>query len=230
MIKDLVQNQKLFARLLEVAAKLLAQIRKDRCIQDEKGVRIDASNPSTLVNKLRQILMGAVIADRHGEKVVARLDAKPRLEQMEELVAQSDSKTIVFVPYVAQSKIIKDHLEAAGYKVGVVNGATKDSESEEIFRIFEEGGDLDVMVAHPKCTSHGLNLIQASTIIWYGPHDDVDAFEQANKRIHRPGQERKCSSYLLGAHDLEWKRYDNLDSKQTGQAELLSLMQTFFSD
>ena len=208
---------------------LIKQIKRDRCVEDESGVRIDATNPSVLINKIRQILMGAVIAVQDKKRVVAKLDARERLDTMAELIAESESKSIVFVPYVAQTQIIKEHLEDLGYRVGVVNGATKDRESEEIFRVFEEGGDLDVMVAHPKCTSHGLNLVQASTIIWYGPHDDVDAFEQANKRIHRQGQRRKCTSYLLGSHDVEWKRYDNLEAKQAGQAEVLSLIEAFFS-
>jgi hypothetical protein len=47
---------------------------------------------------------------------------------------------------------------------------------------------LRIIVADAGTMSHGLDLTRATVICWYAPIDKAETYQQANARIHRPGQ------------------------------------------
>ena len=51
------------------------------------------------------------------------------------------------------------------------------------------GGEVDVLLAHPASCAYGLNLQQGgSHVVWFGLNWSLELFQQANKRLHRQGQ------------------------------------------
>ena len=51
-------------------------------------------------------------------------------------------------------------------------------------------GEIDVLLAHPASCGYGLNLQQGGHhAIWFGLTWSLEQYEQANKRLHRNGQE-----------------------------------------
>ena len=50
-------------------------------------------------------------------------------------------------------------------------------------------GSISLLIAHPASAGHGLNLQQGGhMVVWYTLPTSLELYQQANKRLHRPGQ------------------------------------------
>lgn len=195
----------------------------------EEGKRVVAANAAVKVGKLLQIACG-VVRTGDGDETHT-LDAKPRMAVVEEAILEAGGKVIVFVPFKAVMHALADHLRASGVvngDVGVVSGDTPLGERNDIFYRFQNGSDLQVIVAHPKCMSHGLTLTAADTIVWYAPFPSTEVTEQANGRIVRPGQTRHTNIVEIEATSVEREMYKALRSKQHISATIMELYRSEF--
>ena len=62
-------------------------------------------------------------------------------------------------------------------------------DSEESMRRWN-AGQIQVALAHPTSTGHGLNLQQGgSTICWFTPTWSLELYQQMNARLYRQGQQ-----------------------------------------
>ena len=181
---------------------------------------ITTANAAVRMGKLMQIAQGMVI-DNDGVPHI--LGATARLQACVDIVAESSSKTIIFVPYRASMDMVASHLRAAGYTVAQVNGDTSPHERDRIFKDFQQARDPQVLVAHPKTTSHGLTLTAASTTVWYGPVFSAETYEQANNRTDRPGQRFDMRIVHLCGTVEERRVYDALTTNVNVQGTLLDL-------
>jgi hypothetical protein len=71
--------------------------------------------------------------------------------------------------------------------------------------------------------SHGLNLTEADTLIFYAPIYSNDEFQQVTERFNRAGQTRKMTIIRMAAHPLEWDVYKLLANRQSVQSSILNL-------
>ena len=182
---------------------------------------IMAVNEAVKVGKLLQIACGGAIGT-DGE--VYEIPAHPRMNEVHRIVESCTNKVIVFVPYVASVEAVAKFLTEKGHKVEFVHGHVSKTERDRIFRAFQNGGDLKVLVAQPVAMSHGLTLTAASTIVWYAPVHSNDTFVQANGRITRPGQKNDQFIIMLEGTQLERKMYERLENRQQMQGVLLDLV------
>jgi SNF2 family DNA or RNA helicase len=181
------------------------------------GQKITAANAAVLLIKLMQICCGAV-KDNDGEAHF--LDDSARLSLLKEVIEEAGNKAIVFIPFKAVMRRVKEFLDAAKIGCEVVNGDVSQSTREAIFNQFQRGS-LPVLLAHPKTAAHGLTLTASSCIIWYGPIFSAENWAQANARIHRAGQTNACTIIRIGASKIEWKLYEALNSKVRMQDVIL---------
>jgi uncharacterized DUF497 family protein len=63
--------------------------------------------------------------------------------------------------------------------------------------------------------SHGLNLTEADTLIFYAPIYSNDEFQQVTERFNRAGQKNKMTIVRMAAHPLEWEIYRLLANRQS---------------
>lgn len=203
------EQQRLYA---SVAAECAAEI---------AGGHLKAVNEADRINKLTQIALGTVYNTERG---VVTLPCEPRLEALEELIEQSESKTLVFTPYKSSLAMLRDRLSKR-WAVASISGDTPVSEREKIFYALMHNPDPHVLVAHPQTLSHGLTLTSASTIVWYGPPNSLEMYEQANGRITRAGQRHKQLIVHLAGTKLEEKMYTRLTNKSTTQGLLLEMFE-----
>lgn len=187
------------------------------------SMNVTTANAADVGNKCLQVVTGAVY---DADRVVIDVPSAPRLEELERYVEASEAKVIVFVPYKHSGKKVLDYLTKAGYECAEVNGDVSPAQRERIFTRFMQTPDLQVLVAHPKCMSHGLTLTEASTIIWYGLPDSLETYEQANGRITRAGQRLKQLIIRLVSTQFEKRRYKQFDSQADDQDALLSLFES----
>jgi SNF2 family DNA or RNA helicase len=118
---------------------------------------------------------------------VVKIDFRPRIALAEELIEGCDQKVIVFVPLTGALNAVAAELKKR-WSVEVVDGSTTMKQRNDTFQRFRQLKDPRVLVANASAMSHGLNLTEASLIIWYAPTTSHDTYVQANARIVRPGQ------------------------------------------
>ena len=193
--------------LLQPTPGLLKQYKtfeKDRVMEcmGEDG-EIVAANAAALTNKLLQFANGAIY-DEHG--AVHHLhDVK--LDALEELIESAGGDNVlVFYAYKHDADRIRERF------------GCRDLDKPKDIDDWN-AGKIPIALAHPASVGHGLNLQDGGhIIIWFGLPWSLELYQQANKRLHRPGQTHTCMVYhliLQGTHDERVLR--SLSNKEQGQ-------------
>ena len=195
------------------------QMKKDMLMQ-AAGEEVSAVHAAANLNKLLQISCGAVYSDT-GE--VLRFDASNRLNVMDEIIDESDKKTIIFAPFRHVIELIKDHLATRGIKTSYIHGDVSPAKRGEIINDFQNNPDTRVIVIQPQAASHGITLTAASSVIWFGPTSSVETFLQANSRAHRNGQDTKVTIFMIQGSPAEERMYDMLDKRVESHESLISM-------
>lgn len=207
--------------LSPVQEKAFRELKKDLQVAIGKGL-ITAINEAVLRTKLIQISCGAVYG---ADQEVHKTDAGPRLAALKELIDEAGAKLLVFAPFTSVVNMLYLELKSVyGEKaVARVYGGTSQTARSEIFRAFETESDPRIIVADPGTMSHGVTLVAANTIVWYGPTDKNETYEQACARINRPGQKNKMLIAHLASTPIERDIYKRLREKQSMQGAILKL-------
>jgi SNF2 family DNA or RNA helicase len=198
--------------------KAFEELRKTMIVQAKSGEKVTAANAADKIGKLRQILCGSIKIDDNYET----LDHGPRLQVLLESIAEASAKVLVVAPFKGIVRALEKELEEY-YSVGVLNGDVSIGARDRIIRDFKGGPDPHILLCHPKVMSHGLNLTEADTLIFYAPIYSNDEYQQVTERFNRAGQKRKMTVVRMAAHPLEWEIYRLLDNRQSTQNSILDL-------
>ena len=181
---------------------------------------ISAANAADKINKLRQILCGSIKDPDTGEYV--DLPHGPRLDVLTECIEQASAKVLVVVPFKGIIRSLEADL-AKRWSVGMLNGDVSVKRRDQIVHEFKTGPDPHVLLCHPRVMSHGLNLTEADTLVFYGPIYSNDQVMQVVERFNRTGQTRKMTVIRIAAHPIEWQIYKMVDTRGTTQNGILEL-------
>ena len=206
------------AELTKEQARMFKEM-SDKLYTEAKEGSVTAVNEAVKASKLIQIVCGAAYGD-DDDTIVA--PPKHRLLALRDIIEESASKVIVFVPFRTALETVADIL-SKGYTVGRIHGGVSKNERDAVFQAFQHEPDPHVLVAQPAAMSHGLTLTAASTIVWFAPITSADTYEQANARITRPGQKLSQLIVHLQGTTLEASMYQRLKDKTTMQGVLLDL-------
>ena len=183
--------------------------------------QVTAANAGVLMSKLLQVSAGWCYTNTRG---VVAIDNSIRTQALLDLLEEAGGqRVIVFIEFISAVSELYKFLIGRGISCETVTGETPLAERNRIFTGFQSGSGARVLVAHPKCMSHGLSLVAASIIIWFGPTTSLETFEQANGRITRPGQKNKTLIVSLCGSAVERKLYQGLLSKAKVQNTLLEM-------
>lgn len=214
-----VTQQDRQAELSNDQRKAFEELRKTMVAEAKAGVQVTAVNAADQIGKLRQILCGSIKVD--DDKYV-HIDHKARFNVLLEAIGEASAKVLVVAPFKGIVRALQKELEEH-YSVGVLNGDVSAGARNQIIREFKEQADPHVLLCHPKVMSHGLNLTEADTLIFYAPIYSNDEYQQVTERFNRAGQTRKMTVVRMAAHPLEWEIYKLLDSRQSTQKSILDL-------
>jgi len=194
---------------------------KDKMIMQAAGEDVTAATAAVNMNKLLQISGGAVYSD---SKDTIEFDIKHRYNVLREVIVESSKKVIVFVPFKHTIAILADKLRGDNINTEVISGSVPAAKRTEIFKQFQENKDgIQVLVIQPQAAAHGVTLTAANTIVWWGPTSSVETYAQANARIHRAGQDHKCTVVQLQGSDVERRVYALLDNKIDSHTKIIDL-------
>ena len=153
----------------------------------EDEADISVTSAAALSNKLLQLANGALYdEDRQVHEV-----HKCKIEAFLELIESLQGKpALVFYNYQHDRTRILDALSGSGLRVRELK--TTQDEDEWNNR------KIDILLTHPASSAYGLNLQQGGNhVIWFGLTWNYELYTQANKRLHRQGQEEKVIIHHL---------------------------------
>lgn len=149
------------------------------------GEELTAANAAVLANKLLQLTGGAVYTNSGEVAVVDNTKLGVLAETAESLKAQGDN-ALVFVRFRHEAERVLEVLRSGGWRVAELRGPAAADDWN--------AGRLDFLVAHPSSCGYGLNLqTGGSTVVWFTPTWSLEEYLQANARVIRQGQGRRCS-------------------------------------
>lgn len=172
---------------------------------------IDIMSPSNagVRNKLSQICNGAIYDN---EKKCHELHSE-KIEILKDIIEDNPSENFL-VAYNFKSDL--DRLKKAFPKAKILD------DSEKIQEDWNKG-KIKILLAHPASAGHGLNLqFGGSIIVWFGLNWSLELYEQFNKRVDRPGQNkvvRICHIVVKDSVDEDIMK--SLDKKAKVQRSIL---------
>ena len=170
------------------ALKSYCELEREMVLQlPEDGEDIIVTSAAALSNKLLQLANGAIydedrqVHEVHGCKVEAFM----------ELVESLQGKpALVFYNYQHDRTRLLEALKKTGLRVRELK-TPQDEDDWNARRI-------DILLTHPASSAYGLNLQQGGNhVIWFGLTWNYELYTQANKRLHRQGQQEKVIIHHL---------------------------------
>ncbi len=216
-----VTTRDLGAGLTKAQADAVKQLKDHMVTKASNGVKVTAANAADQINKMRQVLCGALKDPVTG--VYHPLPHEPRTRALIETIQQASAKVLVVVPFKGIIRLLETELNKQGITCAVVNGDVPMAKRTEIFKAFKTQKDPHVLLCHPAVMAHGLNLTEADMLIFYAPIYSNDEVEQVNERFNRAGQTRKMTIVRIGCHPLEWAIYRLTDTRKEAQNSILEL-------
>lgn len=174
------------------------------------GEEITAANAAVNMNKLLQISAGAVYSDN---KETFQFDIENRYKVLKEVIDESSKKVLVFLPFRHSIQVVADRLASDNITCELIHGGVTASKRTEIFEMFQNNPNPRVLLIQPQAAAHGVTLTAANTIVWWGPTSSLEIYAQANARIHRSGQDKKCTIVQLQGSPVEYRLYKLLDNR-----------------
>lgn len=160
------------------AAKAYHQLETDLLLQIDENT-ITAGTAGVLTGKLLQLCNGAIYDENKKALNVHDCKIDAFLELIEQLNGQH---ALVFYNFQHDRDRLVAALTATKLRVRVYSQAKDETDWNN--------GEIDVLLAHPASCGYGLNLQRGGHhAIWFGLTWSLEQYEQANKRLHRQGQE-----------------------------------------
>ena len=141
-------------------------------------------------------------------------NSKSKLEMLKTLVESTNDRIVIFYNFDIELKLLQQCISKLKRPMSFINGHEKN------LNCYNNNDDSITLVQY-QSGSAGINLQKANKMIYYSPPVKSDFYEQSKKRIHRIGQENKCTYWKLITRDsIELKIYKTLDLKRDYNDEL----------
>jgi SNF2 family DNA or RNA helicase len=175
----------------EMAKEMIAEIKA-------VSGNYEAIAPIVLVKLLRlsQITSGFV-KDVEGEtRIFDKSKLATALDLIDDMVDQ-DEKVVVFCRFRTDISRLARKLQERGIGHEILSGSVPSERRDSIVQRFQNDPSIKVFVAQIHAGSLGIELTAASHVIFYSWDYRWDTYVQAQDRIHRVGQTKKCTYYHL---------------------------------
>ena len=177
---------------------------------------IRGDTAAVVAGKLLQMAGGAVYDD-HGNVIPihqAKLDALAEIAD-----SNPGEPLLVFYSY----KHEMDRIVARFPQARVFSGP-RDVEDWN-------AGKIPMLLCHPASAGHGLNLQAGGHIcVWLGLNWSLELYQQANKRLHRPGQkEAVIIHHIVTQNTVDERVMAVLSHKDATQEALLNALKVYLT-
>jgi SNF2 family DNA or RNA helicase len=191
------------------------------------GSEVTAVNAASMLNKLLQISQGAVYTD---DREVVEFDVDNRVAELLDVIANTNEKVLVFVPYRHTLEMLEERILKAGYTTATIHGGVVATKRAEIIKQFQTEDDPRILIMVPQATAHGITLTRANQVVWWGPVSSTEIYIQANARAHRAGQKNCVTVTHLQGSPVERRMYSMLQDKIDLHQTLVDLYKQVLDD
>lgn len=185
-------------------------------MQYEQSIKYLANVQANASNMRDEAVLGAVQRLR---VVCAHAKVQATVE-LARSVLNKESAVVIFTYFAQVAKNVHAQLKSSGWPCSLLTGETPQNKRQELVDKFQKGLS-SVFVCTFGAGGVGLTLTAASTIILLDRPWTPGETRQAEDRIRRIGQVKKCTSYWMRSFDLD-KQIDAVveSKKQTTDAVL----------
>lgn len=183
-LPDLIPDQ----RLIEPSNRQVTLYRALLKMDLHELEEIDIYSPldgGAKMNKLQQVLSGFVYDDAGKPKVLP--GGNPRLEALAEELELDDCRCVVWCRFTQDILFVADMLRKKGITFTEYHGKMNQDVREEGYLNFQRDDGPRVLIGQPQAGGEGLDMSQASKIIWYTQISDNIVRTQANERATKIG-------------------------------------------
>lgn len=177
------------------------------------GVTHSAQTAATVSNRLSQIAAGFIYDDDGGSYDILH---KAKVDALGEVLAETGSPVLCFYRYRAERDLIQRAYPFA-----------RSIDSPETIKAWNSGS-IPLLLAHPASAGHGLNLQRGGhTIVWTSLPWSLELWQQANKRLHRQGQQSTVMVHVLEARGtIDGSILAVLNQKADAQTALMNHLES----
>lgn len=155
-----------------------------------------ADNVLAEIMKLRQLANGWCYDENGKVQYTGRSKITMLLDVLQDIGQQS----IIWVEYREDAHRLQHIL---GERATCLIGGLSDTARHDAIDGFISGRH-QYLIAHPQAAGHGLTFVNAHYAVFYGLGYSYEYHQQARDRIHRIGQNKKCTYiYLLSRDTIE---------------------------
>lgn len=213
-----VVTRTLPVELTKEQSSALRQLKGDMMAELEGGL-VDGRNILSRYLRMAQITGGfvpVIEADGRPREAPIAFAPNPKLLALEGYLetifdADPDRKAVVFSRFLPEIRAILDVCTRHGWEPVPFFGDVSPDDRESGLRRFRTSKLSRVFVAQYQTGSKGLNLVEASAILFFGLSFSLEDMLQSRKRVHRKGQTRKVEEvYLVGRTDKGGRTIDHV--------------------
>ena len=133
----------------------------------------------------------------------------------------SNEQVIIFCNYKAEIHILRDMFPDSAF----IYGGQTTSEQENEIQSFKNN-DKRILCANIKASKYGLTFTNCSTIIYFSMSYSLDDMYQSQERIHRIGQEKRCTYiYMLAKGSVDKRVLSAIKRKETFNQLILNIIE-----
>jgi len=138
--------------------------------------------------RLQQIVSGYANTEQDGEKRIINV---PRIKVLQELLEDitPGAKVIVWAVFKQNYKMIREMCEGIGIEYAQIHGDISNAQRIEEMDRFRSDPKCRVMIANQSAGGTGVNLVEASYMIYYSKGFSLEHELQSEARNHRGGSE-----------------------------------------
>lgn len=205
-------HEKRYIELSKEERKAYDKLKNDLVLEFADEM-ILASNALVEVMKLRQLTSGFL----YGEQT--HITGRSKLNELKALLEEiGDKQVIIWCNFKCEIEtLFKELVDCDAIWSGTHN-------KDETIRNFQQG-KTKYLIANPQSAAHGLTFTNCNYAIYYSLNYSYEYQKQSQDRIHRIGQQNKCTYYHLIARDtVDEVIYKAVNSKAELSKEVLSYL------
>lgn len=185
----------IFAQFAEKQFEIYRKVIEDLEIEVKKEGEYIIDDDSVALKRLLRLLQIASNPRLIDERYVEISGKEEQLERLLQEIQSREEKCIVWSNYIENIEYFGK--KYAEYNPRKIHGSMTIEERNRSVELFKNDETCKVLFATPQAAKEGLTLTVANHVIFYDRGFNLDDYLQAQDRIHRISQKKKCYVYNI---------------------------------
>jgi SNF2 family DNA or RNA helicase len=171
------------------------------------GAGVPINSVLTYRVRLQQATSGFV-NDQAGH--CCRFSQNPKRDALYDLLAVAGEPAVVFCRYIADLDVVEQVAKSLGLRYAEISGRRKDALTD--LATLRPG--IDVAGTQPQSGGVGIDLTRAKIAVWYSLAQSLPQYDQAIRRLHRPGTTGVRVFSIVASDTIEPDMYSAISDRR----------------